>query len=411
MTPTSLEKSLIRVLLLEGVDQSAEEAFRQDGYTDLEIHQKSLPEEQLIESIPQAHLIGIRSNTHLTRRVLEHAGKLIGIGCYCIGTNQVDLDAAQEFGIPVFNAPFSNTRSVAELVIAETILLMRGVPWRNAAAHRGEWIKTAHGSHEVRGKTLGIVGYGHIGTQVGVLAEGLGMDVVFHDIEHKLALGNARQLPSLGAVLGQADVVTLHVPETPETKNLIGAAELALMKRGAALVNAARGSVVDIPALVEALQSKHIGSAALDVFPKEPKSGEEFASPLRQFENVILTPHIGGSTEEAQRSIGREVAVKMVRYSNTGSTLTAVNFPEVSLPEQRGRHRLMHIHRNQPGVMSAVNTVFASSGINICGQYLETNARIGYVVIDVDSDERAESLQLKRALDAIPGTLKTRILY
>ena len=411
MTPTSLEKSLIRVLLLEGVDESAEEAFRQDGYTDLEIHQKSLPENRLIESISRAHLIGIRSNTHLTRSVLEHAGRLIGIGCYCIGTNQVDLDAAQELGIPVFNAPFSNTRSVAELVIAETILLMRGVPWRNAATHRGEWVKTAHGSHEVRGKTLGIVGYGHIGTQVGVLAEGLGMDVVFHDIQHKLALGNARQLPSLEAVLGQADVVTLHVPETPETKNLIGAAELALMKPGAALVNAARGSVVDIPALVEALQSKHIGSAALDVFPQEPKAGEEFYSPLRQFENVILTPHIGGSTEEAQRSIGREVAVKMVRYSNTGSTLTAVNFPEVSLPEQRGRHRLMHIHRNQPGVMSAVNTVFASSGINICGQYLETNARIGYVVIDVDSDERAESFQLKRALEAIPGTLKTRILY
>ncbi len=411
MSPTSLEKNRIRILLLEGVDTSAVEAFRQDGYTDIEFHEKSLPEEKLMEAISNAYLIGIRSNTQLTRRVLEQAGKLIGIGCYCIGTNQVDLDAAQEFGIPVFNAPFSNTRSVAELVIAETIFLMRGVPWRNAAAHRGEWAKTAHGSHEVRGKCLGIVGYGHIGTQVGLLAEGLGMEVVFHDIENQLALGNARQLPSLDAVLQRADVVTLHVPETPETKNMIGSAELALMKPGAALVNAARGTVVDIPALVEALQSKHIGSAALDVFPKEPKSGEEFESPLRQFDNVILTPHIGGSTQEAQRSIGREVAVKMVRYSNTGSTLTAVNFPEVSLPEQRGRHRLMHIHRNQPGMMSAVNTVFASSGINICGQYLETNAKIGYVVIDVDSDERAESLLLKRALDAIPGTLKTRILY
>lgn len=411
MNSTSLEKSRIRVLLLEGIDKSALDAFQSDGYTDIEFHEKSLPEDKLIEAISGAYLIGIRSNTQLTKRVLDHASRLIGIGCYCIGTNQVDLQAAQGQGIPVFNAPFSNTRSVAELVIAEAILLMRGIPWRNAKAHRGEWVKTAHRSHEVRGKCLGIVGYGHIGTQVGLLAEGLGMEVVFHDIENKLALGNARQLASLEAVLQRADVVTLHVPETPETKNMIGPRELAQMKPGAALVNAARGTVVDIPALVETLRSGHTGSAALDVFPKEPKAGEEFLSPLREFDNVILTPHIGGSTEEAQRSIGREVALKMVRYSNTGSTLTAVNFPEVSLPEQRGRHRLMHIHRNQPGVMSAVNTVFSSSGINISGQYLETNAKIGYVVIDVDSDERAESLQLKRALDAIPGTLKTRILY
>jgi D-3-phosphoglycerate dehydrogenase len=411
MNSTSLEKSRIRVLLLEGIDRSALDAFQSDGYTDIEFHEKSLPEDKLIEAISGAYLIGIRSNTQLTKYVLDHASRLIGIGCFCIGTNQVDLEAAQEQGIPVFNAPFSNTRSVAELVIAETILLMRGIPWRNAKAHRGEWVKTAHSSHEVRGKCLGIVGYGHIGTQVGLLAEGLGMEVVFHDIENKLALGNARQLASLQAVLERADVVTLHVPETPETKNMIGVKELAQMKPGAGLVNAARGTVVDIPALVETLRSGHTGSAALDVFPKEPKAGEEFLSPLREFDNVLLTPHIGGSTEEAQRSIGREVALKMVRYSNTGSTLTAVNFPEVSLPEQRGRHRLMHIHRNQPGVMSAVNTVFSESGINISGQYLETNAKIGYVVIDVDSDERAESLQLKRALDAIPGTLKTRILY
>jgi D-3-phosphoglycerate dehydrogenase len=411
MTSTSLEKSRIRVLLLEGVDKSALDAFESDGYTDIEFHEKSLPEDKLIEAISSAYFVGIRSNTHLPKHVLEHASRLIGIGCFCIGTNQVDLEAAQALGIPVFNAPFSNTRSVAELVIAETILLMRGIPWRNAKAHRGEWVKTAHRSHEVRGKCLGIVGYGHIGTQVGLLAEGLGMEVVFHDIENRLALGNARQLASLEAVLQRADVMTLHVPETPETKNLIGAKELALMKPGAGLLNAARGTVVDIPALVESLRSGHTGSAALDVFPKEPKAGEEFLSPLREFDNVILTPHIGGSTEEAQRSIGREVALKMLRYSNTGSTLTAVNFPEVSLPEQRGRHRLMHIHRNQPGIMSAVNTVFSASGINISGQYLETNAKIGYVVIDVDSDEPAESLQLKQALVAIPGTLKTRILY
>jgi D-3-phosphoglycerate dehydrogenase len=406
-----MEKSRIRVLLLEGIDPNALETFGLDGYTDIEFHEKSLPEDKLIEALSGAYLIGIRSNTNLTRRVLEHANKLIAIGCFCIGTNQVDLGAAQEQGIPVFNAPFSNTRSVAELVLAETIFLMRGIPWRNAMAHRGEWAKTAQGSHEVRGKCLGIVGYGHIGTQVGVLAEALGMEVVFHDIETRLALGNARPMPSLQALLQRADVVTLHVPETPETKNMIGAPELAAMKRGAALVNAARGSVVDIGALVESLQSGHTGAAALDVFPQEPKTGEEFLSPLRQFENVILTPHIGGSTEEAQRSIGHEVAAKLVRYSNTGSTLTAVNFPEVSLPEQRGRHRLMHIHRNQPGVISAVNTVFSNSGINISGQYLETNAKIGYVVIDVDSDERGESQKLKNALDAIPGTLKTRILY
>jgi D-3-phosphoglycerate dehydrogenase len=406
-----MEKSRIRVLLLEGVDQSALEIFGIDGYSDIEFHEKSLPEDKLIEAVSGAYLIGIRSNTHLTKRVLEHAGKLIAVGCFCIGTNQVDLETAQQQGIPVFNAPFSNTRSVAELVLAETIFLMRGIPWRNAMAHRGEWAKTSHRSHEVRGKCLGIVGYGHIGTQVGVLAEALGMEVIFHDTENKLALGNARQMPSLQALLERADVVTLHVPETPETKNMIAAAQLAAMKPGAALVNAARGSVVDIDALVESLKSGHTGSAALDVFPKEPKAREEFASPLRQFENVILTPHIGGSTEEAQRSIGREVAAKLVRYSNTGSTLTAVNFPEVSLPEQRGRHRLMHIHRNQPGVMTAVNSVFSNSGINISGQYLETNARIGYVVIDVDSDQRAESQKLKNALDEIPGTLKTRILY
>ena len=357
MTATSLEKSRIRVLLLEGIDQSAVDALRQDGYSDIEFHEKSLPEDKLLEAISEAYLVGIRSNTQLTRRILGNAGRLIGIGCFCIGTNQVDLDTAREQGIPVFNAPFSNTRCVAELVLAETIFLMRGVPWRNAKAHRGEWVKTAQGSHEVRGKCLGIVGYGHIGTQVGVLAEGLGMDVIFHDVENKLALGNTRQVSSLAEVLQRADVVTLHVPETPETMNMIGAAELALMKPGAALVNAARGTVVDIGALVASLQSGHTGAAALDVFPTEPKTGEEFLSPLREFDNVILTPHIGGSTEEAQRSIGREVALKMARYSNTGSTLTAVNFPEVSLPEQRGRHRLMHIHRNQPGVMSAVNTV------------------------------------------------------
>jgi D-3-phosphoglycerate dehydrogenase len=336
----------------------------------------------------------------------------MGIGCFCIGTNQVDLDAAQQRGIPVFNAPFSNTRSVAELVLAETILLMRGIPFRNALTHRGGWMKTAAGSQEVRGKTLGIVGYGHIGTQIGVLAESLGMKVVFYDIETKLALGNAQSVPTLNGLLEIADVVTLHVPETAQTQNMIGADQLARMKKGAKLINAARGTVVDIAALAAALQSKHLSGAAIDVFPVEPKTeGEEFKSPLRGMENVILTPHVGGSTEEAQQNIGIEVAEKLIKYSNNGSTLTAVNFPEVSLPEHPGKHRLLHTHHNRPGVLSAINAVFSKAKINITGQYLQTNAQIGYVVIDVETEGREASLDVKRVLEKVPGTIRTRILY
>ena len=337
MSKTSLDKSKIKILLLEGIHQSAIDSFRSDGYTAIEYHPKSLPEAQLAESIGDAYFVGIRSATQLTAGVLDHASRLIGVGCFCIGTNQVDLDSAQERGIPVFNAPFSNTRSVAELVIAETVLLMRGIPYRNAMAHRGGWVKTATASYEVRGKILGIVGYGHIGTQVGLLAEAFGMHVVFFDIEAKLALGNARPLPSLAALLEVADVVTIHVPETPQTHRMIGAEQLTLMKSGARLINASRGTVVEIDALVAALKSEHIGGAALDVFPSEPKtSGDEFVSPLRGFDNVLLTPHVGGSTEEAQQNIGTEVAEKLIKYSNNGSTLTAVNFPEVSLPGASG---------------------------------------------------------------------------
>ena len=410
MSPTSLDKNKIKILLLEGVDPSAVSAFREDGYSEIEYHKKSLPEAQLLESIRDASFIGIRSATHLTENILENAPRLIGVGCFCIGTNQVDLAAAQDRGIPVFNAPFSNTRSVAELVLAETILLMRGIPWRNAQIHRGNWVKTAAGSHEVRGKTLGIIGYGHIGTQVGVLAESLGMRVIFYDIESKLALGNATQV-SEQALFEQADVVTLHVPETPQTKNMIGAAELSQMKPGSALINAARGTVVDIDALAEALDSGQIGSAALDVFPWEPKVGEEFVSPLRGRENVLLTPHIAGSTEEAQTNIGREVAEKLIKYSNNGSTLAAVNFPEVSLPEHPGYHRLMHIHRNQPGVLSCINAIFSEEKINIAAQYLQTNATIGYVVIDIETEQREVSQNLKRRLDGVCGTIRTRVLY
>ena len=412
MQPNSLDKSKIKILLLEGVHPTAVDAFKKDGYHGIDFHPKSLPEPRLIEALRDAYFVGIRSATQLTAAVIDSADKLMGIGCFCIGTNQVDLDAAQQRGIPVFNAPFSNTRSVAELVLAETILLMRGIPFRNAQAHRGGWMKTAAGSQEVRGKTLGIVGYGHIGTQIGVLAESLGMKVVFYDIETKLALGNAQAVPTLNGLLEISDVVTLHVPETPQTQNMIGADQLARMKKGAKLINAARGTVVDIDALAAALQSKHLSGAAIDVFPVEPKTeGDEFISPLRGMENVILTPHVGGSTEEAQQNIGIEVAEKLIKYSNNGSTLTAVNFPEVSLPEHPGKHRLLHTHHNRPGVLSAINAVFSKAKINITGQYLQTNAQIGYVVIDVETGTREASLNVKRALEKVPGTIRTRILY
>ncbi|MCU1325468.1 MAG: D-3-phosphoglycerate dehydrogenase [Bryobacterales bacterium] len=409
---TSLPKNKIKVLLLEGVDSSSVEAFHADGYTDLEYHKKSLPEAKLLQAVEDAHFIGIRSATHLTAQVFANAHKLIAVGCFCIGTNQVDLIAARDRGIPVFNAPFSNTRSVAELVLAEIIFLLRGIPRRNADAHRGGWAKTATGSHEVRGKVLGIIGYGHIGTQVGLLAEAVGMQVLFYDIESKLTLSNAKQVVSLAELLSSADVVTLHVPETPQTRNMIGVREISLMKKGAALINAARGTVVDIEALADALHSEHLSGAAVDVFPSEPKTGgEEFVSPLRGHENVILTPHIAGSTEEAQKNIGREVADKLIRYSNNGSTLTAVNFPEVSLPEHQRHHRIMHIHRNQPGMLSRINAVFSEAKVNVAAQYLQTNPAIGYVVIDVETPGPEESLSLRRMLDEIPGTIRTRVLY
>jgi D-3-phosphoglycerate dehydrogenase len=408
---TSLDKKKIRILLLEGVDRSAVDAFQRDGYSDIEYHKKSLPEEKLLESARDAYFIGIRSATHLTEKVFTHAPKLIGVGCFCIGTNQVNLKAAQERGIPVFNAPFSNTRSVAELVIAEIVMLMRGIPWRNALTHRGGWAKNANDSFEVRGKTLGIIGYGHIGTQVGLLAEAFGMQVLYHDIEAKLALGNARQAASLDELLANSDVVTLHVPETANTKNMMGVEQFARIRPGAVFINASRGSVVVIEALAAALDSGRVVGAALDVFPREPKTGEEFTSPLQGRENVILTPHIAGSTQEAQRNIGSEVASKLIKYSNNGSTLMAVNFPEVSLPEHSGAHRLLHIHRNQPGVLSRINSIFAEEQINISAQFLQTNAQIGYVVVDIETDRREESLNLKRRLDGIEGTIRTRILY
>lgn len=408
---TSYPKQDIRVLLLEGVSQTAVETFRAAGYTQIEFHEKSLPEDELKRRIAEAHIVGIRSRTHLTDDVLAHARRLIAVGCFCIGTNQVDLDAAELAGIPVFNAPYSNTRSVAELVIAQAIMLMRGIPQKNAECHRGGWSKSAAGSHEVRGKTLGIIGYGHIGTQVGVLAEALGMHVLFHDIETKLSLGNARPAIGLADLLAQSDVVTLHVPETPATKDMFGAAQIAGMKRGAHLINASRGTVVDIDALADALKSGQVGGAAVDVFPVEPKgNAESFESPLRGLDNVILTPHVGGSTLEAQDNIGIEVAAKLVRYSDNGSTLSAVNFPEVTLPGHDGSRRILHIHRNVPGVLSQINDIFRDRGINIDGQFLRTDPKVGYVVIDVTADEE-QTTSLREAMAAIDGTLRVRVLY
>lgn len=408
MEKFSLAKDKIKILLLEGLHQSAVQSFKNQGYSNIEYLKTSLPEEELIERIKDVHFIGIRSRTQLTEKVLDAAGKLVAIGCFCIGTNQVDLTAALKRAIPVFNAPFSNTRSVAELVLGEIIMLLRGIPQRSAAAHRGEWHKTANNSFEARGKTLGIIGYGHIGTQLSIMAENIGMRVQFYDIEDKLVLGNATQV-DFGTLLKTSDVISLHVPETPQTKNMIGEAELSVMKQGSILINASRGTVVDIDALTEALSTKKLAGAAIDVFPVEPKGNdEEFISPLRQFDNVILTPHIGGSTQEAQENIGFEVAGKLVKYSDNGSTLSAVNFPEVSLPEHKDRSRLLHVHKNQPGVLTKINEAFAKHNINIAGQYLQTNADIGYVVIDIDSDDVELALN---ELKAIPGTLRARVLH
>ena len=405
----STPKEKLKFVLLEGIHQTAIDTLQQDGYTQIVTSPKALAGEELAAAIADAHFLGIRSRTQLTAEALARAPKLTAVGCFCIGTNQVALDAAMRLGVPVFNAPFSNTRSVAELVLAETVMLMRGIPHKNAVLHRGGWVKSAARSFEVRGKTLGIVGYGHIGTQIGVLAEQLGMTVVFHDIEAKLTLGNARQLQSLAAVLGTADVVSLHVPETPETQNMIGAAEIALMKPGAHLINASRGTVVDIDALADALEREHLHGAAIDVFPVEPQGNDaRFESPLARFDNVLLTPHIGGSTAEAQANIGREVAAKLTRYSDNGSTASAVNFPEVTLPAHTGRSRLLHIHRNVPGVMAQINERFSGAGINIDAQYLRTNNEVGYVVTDVNST--AEQIAYGD-LCSIPGTIRCRVLY
>jgi len=405
----SLQKDKIRILLLEGVHQSAIDLLASRGYTNVEYLKTSLPEEQLIEKIADAHFVGIRSRTQLTRKVLENAPKLIAIGCFCIGTNQVDLKAATEHGIAVFNAPYSNTRSVAELIIAEAIFMLRGIPEKNAVCHRGGWMKSATGSFEARGKTLGLIGYGAIGSQVSVMAEAMGMRVIFYDVITKLPLGNATQISTLDELLGEADVVSLHVPELPSTKMMIGAKQITHMKPGAILLNASRGTVVDIEALAEALKSGHLAGAAIDVFPAEPRGNEdEFLSPLRGIDKALLTPHVGGSTMEAQENIGTEVAEKLAHYSDNGTTTSSVNFPEVALPGHVGAHRLLHIHRNVPGVLSAINQVFSENQINISAQFLQTNETLGYVVIDVDAEYSDLALE---KLKSIPGTLRCRVLF
>jgi len=405
----SLDKNQIRVLLLEGIHHSAVASFEKSGYTQIEYVSKALDDKELEMKIRDVHIIGIRSRKQLTAQVLSKAKKLISIGCYSIGTNQVDRQAAKMAGIPVFNAPFSNTRSVAELVIAEAIMLMREVPMKNAAAHRGEWIKSASQSYEIRDKNIGIVGYGHIGSQVSILAEAMGMNVYYYDIEKKLSLGKAVACDSLEELLEKSDIVTLHVPETELTINMISRPQISQMKKGTLLINASRGSVVDYDAVAVALRENHLAGAAADVFPEEPASNNEpFRSVLRDFDNVILTPHIGGSTREAQEKIGCEVTGKLIKYSDNGTTIGAVNFPQISLQPNENKQRFLHIHKNIPGLLRNVNFVFTGKGINIASEYLQTDADIGYVIIDTESNL---SPAILTELKNIPHTLRARMLY
>ncbi len=408
----SKNKNDIKVLLLEGVHESALQTFQRSGYTNVEQVSSALTGDALTKKLQTANIVGIRSSTQLTEAVLKQSKSLFAVGCFCIGTNQVNKEAAALYGIPVFNAPYSNTRSVAELVIAQMILLMRGIPEKNAKAHRGEWQKSATYSYEVRGKALGIIGYGHIGSQVSVLAESLGLKVIFYDVENKLPLGNANPVFSLSELLAQSDIVSLHVPETASTKNMMHQKTFAQMKDHSVFINASRGTVVDIDALVEVLQQGKLLGAAVDVFPIEPKSNaDEFISPLIQFDNVLLTPHVGGSTVEAQKNIGQEVAEKIVKYSDNGSTVSAVNFPEASLPLlHEGACRILHVHHNQPGMMRLINRIFSELEINIVGQYLQTNNDIGYVVMDIESTHD-KARTLLQQLRTIEGTIRVRVLF
>ena len=407
----SLARGQIRVLLLEGVHDTAVEWLSDSGYQSVTRVRAALEGAALVEALRGVHMLGIRSRTQLTAPVLAGADRLMAVGCFCIGTNQVDLASARGRGIPVFNAPFSNTRSVAELVIGEIVMLMRGIVGRSNAAHAGVWDKSAEGSNEVRGKTLGIVGYGNIGSQLSVLAEAMGLRVIYHDTLDKLPHGNARPVASLAALLAQADVVSLHVPETPATFNMIGAAEIAAMQPGSYLLNNARGSVVDLEAAAAALRAGHLAGAAIDVFPVEPRgNADPFVSPLQGLRNVILTPHVGGSTAEAQARIGVEVARKLVEHSDIGSTMGAVNFPQVALPLRPNGCRFMHVHRNLPGMLGRINNVFAGRGLNIAAQYLQTEGDLGYVVVESD-DAAGAGEAILAELKGIEGTIRARVIY
>ena len=407
----SLPKDKIPVLLLEGINDSAVDLLRSEGYSNLTRLPKALDGQALRDALKGIRFLGIRSRTQLTDEVFEAADRLIGVGCFSVGTNQVDLRAAALRGIPVFNAPFSNTRSVAELVIGEIVMLMRQIFPRSNGAHQGKWDKSATGSFEVRGKTLGIIGYGNIGTQLSTLAEAMGMRVIYHDQTDKLRHGNTEPAASLERLLAESDVVSLHVPETPATHNMIAEAQIRAMKPGAFLINNSRGTVVDLDALAGALREKHLAGAAIDVFPVEPAStAEPFRSPLQGIENVILTPHIGGSTEEAQERIGVEVARKLIDYSDTGSTLGAVNFPQVLLTPRPDGTRYMHVHRNMPGIIVKLNEIFSRRQCNIAAQYLQTDGELGYVVVDADVAPD-ESRAVLADLRALPGTIRARLLY
>jgi D-3-phosphoglycerate dehydrogenase len=406
--PTSFPKSEIKVLLLENIHPVAAETLRGEGFQ-VETAKSALPESELVQRARDIHVLGIRSKTQVTPAVLGDARRMLTVGAFCIGTNQIALGHANRAGVPVFNAPFSNTRSVAELILAEVVMLSRHLGDRSREVHDGRWRKLASGSHEVRGRTIGIVGYGHIGSQVGVLAEAFGMRVVFFDVVAKLPMGNNRALARLEDVLDVADFVTLHVPETAQTRNLIGAAELGRMRPGACLLNASRGTVVAIDALADALRRGHIGGAAIDVYPDEPESNSDgFASPLRGLPNVILTPHIGGSTEEAQEAIGREVATALIKYVNTGATTRAVNFPQIELPLSPGAHRILNVHRNVPGVLRDINRIVSDHNANIRAQVLSTDPDIGYLIMDLDQDL---SQDVKRAIAGLDTSIKTRILF
>ena len=408
-TKTSYPKEKIRILFLENISDAAVKNFSKHGYVQVEKITKALSEDDLVREIKDVHILGIRSKTHITPKVLDAAKKLQAIGCFCIGVNQVDLHAATEHGVVVFNAPYSNTRSVAELVIAASIMLIRRIPDKNKSAHEGVWMKESKGSYELRGKTLGIIGYGNIGTQVSVLAEALGMKVMFYDVETKMPMGNAVDAKSLKELLKRSDVVTLHVPETPQTKNLINKTNLKHFKKGAILINYARGEVVDLDALQMALKNGQLSGAAIDVYPWEPeKNGDKFQTPLQNIPNVILTPHIGGSTEEAQQNIGEDVSMKLFHFLEKGITNGSHTVPALSLPPQEGAHRILHIHNNVPGVFSEINTQLSKNNINILAQYLKTNDEIGYVVLDVDKKISGQAFQL---LKEVKQTIKVRLLY